>query len=314
MHSTIPVVKTTAKSHSHHYVSIIYLAVLALLLYIIVPQISTFKQSLPLLHHAQWHWILLAVLASIAANVAAGFKYAALALKPLRLFPTVLVQLASQVINRILPVGIGGMGVNYLYLTKAKHTKLQAGVVVTMNNLVGLVGHLLLIAALIIISPAAIGLHVSSETKWLILGLAFAAFVVLFLLHNRFKRATRNLLTSLKQYATKPNKVLLAIIWSIAIAALYAACLYYSAHALKVHISFMQALIVLTLGVAASTVSPTPGGLVGVEAALVGGLIAYKVSSAEALAVALLFRLITYWLALLLGAISFVVSRRSKYI
>ena len=308
------VVKTTATKRSHHYVSLAYLAVLALLLYIIVPQLGAFKQSLPLLHHAQTHWLLLGIAVSIAANVAAGFKYVALALKPLRVFPTVLVQLASQVVNRILPVGIGGMGVNFLYLRKARHTKLQAGVVVTMNNLVGFVGHMLLVAFLVLAASASIGLHMSLAAQWLIITLIVVVLIVLVLLHNRFRKAARNLLASLRQYATRPQKVLLAIAWSVVIAALYAACLYYSALALSVPITFMQALIVLTLGVAASTVSPTPGGLVGVEAALVGGLIACKVPSSEALAIALLFRFITYWLALLLGALAFIVTRQKKYI
>lgn len=311
---TILVVKTTARTHSHHYTSILYLVLLALLLYIIVPQLDAFKQSIPLLRDASLHWFLLAGLASLGAHVAAGFKYMALALKRVRVFPTVLVQLASLLVNRILPVGIGGIGVNYLYLYKAKHTKLEAGVVVTMNNLVGFVGHMLLVAWLLAVAPDAAQLHFSTATLWLVYGLLAVMLLVVILLHSRFNKAARKLMRSLRQYATKPVKIVLATGWSVVIAALYAVCLYYSALALNVHISFIQALVVLTLGVAASTVSPTPGGLVGVEAALVGGLIAYKVPSAEALAVALLFRLITYWFALLLGALAFVYARKAKYL
>jgi glycosyltransferase 2 family protein len=307
------VVKKSNK-HSHHYISIVYLCLLALLLYVIIPQVSTFRSSIPLLQQTQAHWLLFAITISIVAHIAAGFKYVSLALRPIRVFPTVLVQLAGLLVNRLLPIGIGGIGVNYLYLYKAKHTKLQAGVVVTMNNLVGFVGHMLLVLWLLLVAPDAARLRFGPATLWLIAMLALAVLAVFVLLHSRFKKAARNLLASLKQYATRPGKILLATAWSVVIAASYAACLYFSALALGVHITLIQALVVLTLGVAASTVSPTPGGLVGVEAALVGGLVAYKVPSAEALAVALLFRLITYWFALLLGALAFIWTRKEKYI
>lgn len=306
--------KSVSRSRTHHYVSLVYVCLLALLLYVIVPQLSTFHSSLPLVRHAQAHWLVLAVAVSLGAHLAAGFKYVSLALRPLPVFPTVLVQLAGLLVNRLLPVGIGGIGINYLYLYKARHSKLQAGVVVTMNNLIGFAGHVLLVLGLLLTTDAAIGLRVSRATGWLALGLLAIAATVLVLVHNSFHKASRRLLASLKQYAAKPGKLGLGLCWSMVIAACYAACLYYSALALGVQLSFVQALVVLTLGVAAGAVSPTPGGLVGVEAALVGGLIAYKIPSAEALAVALLFRLITYWFALLLGALAFVWARKARYI
>jgi uncharacterized protein (TIRG00374 family) len=76
----------------------------------------------------------------------------------------------------------------------------------------------------------------------------------------------------------------------------------------------MQALLVLTAGVAGGTLTPTPGGLLGVEAGLIAGFAAFGISTADALAAALLYRLLTYWLALVGGFIAFVYAQHAKYL
>jgi uncharacterized protein (TIRG00374 family) len=90
----------------------------------------------------------------------------------------------------------------------------------------------------------------------------------------------------------------------------YVLCLWAAAAALGVHLSVVAALLVLTLGVGAGSATPTPGGLGGYEAGLVAGLIAYGADSSAALAVALLFRLISYWLTLAAGAVAFAYAQR----
>jgi uncharacterized protein (TIRG00374 family) len=85
----------------------------------------------------------------------------------------------------------------------------------------------------------------------------------------------------------------------------------YSAKAVGIHLDFVASLVVFTFGSAVRNITPTPGGLGGFEAGLVAGLIAYKVSSSHALAAVLLYRLISYWLPLVIGFIAFVdVDRR----
>jgi uncharacterized protein (TIRG00374 family) len=83
-------------------------------------------------------------------------------------------------------------------------------------------------------------------------------------------------------------------------------CLEYSAAAVGIHLSFITYFIIFTIGAGARNITPTPGGLGGFEAGLVGGFIAYGINSDDALAAALLFRLVSFWLPLVLGLISFV--------
>ncbi|HET7320612.1 MAG TPA: lysylphosphatidylglycerol synthase transmembrane domain-containing protein [Candidatus Saccharimonadales bacterium] len=293
---------------------VIYLLVIALLLYAVLPQLNAFKRSISLLEHVNVSWLLLAVVVSLVAHIVSGFKYVSLALKPLRVFATVLVQLASLLVNRLVPAGIGGIGINYLYLSKFKHNKVQSAVVVSMNNLVGFVGHMALVALVLLVAPTtSFNFHLSSYIVVIATLLVFIIGLGAYTFRKRFTKLLAQLLTSLRIYRRHPLKIVWAVFWSMVIAASYAACLWYSAKALGLQLNFLQALVVLTLGIAATSISPTPGGLIGVEAALVAGLVAYNSSASQALAVALLYRLITYWFALLLGAFAFVACRRAKY-
>jgi len=80
--------------------------------------------------------------------------------------------------------------------------------------------------------------------------------------------------------------------------------------ALGVHLPFIVVVLIFSFGLSTGTVTPTPGGLGGFEAGLTAGFVAYHVGSASALAIALLFRLISYWLMLAIGALAFTVSER----
>jgi uncharacterized protein (TIRG00374 family) len=91
-------------------------------------------------------------------------------------------------------------------------------------------------------------------------------------------------------------------------------CLYACAHAVGLHLTVVQALVVLTVEVFGATVTPTPGGLGGAEASLVAAVVAFGFAGSLGLAVALLFRLLTYWLALATGGVAFVAAERLRYI
>jgi len=64
----------------------------------------------------------------------------------------------------------------------------------------------------------------------------------------------------------------------------------------------------------ASTATPTPGGLVGAEAGLFAGFVAYGVASPTAGAAVLLYRLVTYCCRLFPGAVALLLARNSKLV
>ena len=100
----------------------------------------------------------------------------------------------------------------------------------------------------------------------------------------------------------------------MALTACYALCLYACVHGVGLHTSFVVVFLVMTLGVLGMTAAPTPGGIGGAEAGIVAGLTLYGTGAAEALAIALLYRIFTFWLPLVSGAVAFVYASRRRYI
>jgi undecaprenyl-diphosphatase len=86
--------------------------------------------------------------------------------------------------------------------------------------------------------------------------------------------------------------------------------LHLAARSFGVWLELPQLFLVYTGGVLLGAAVPTPGGLAGVEAGLVGGFMAYGVGSTTAIAIALAFRLATYWLPILPGLTAFAIYRR----
>ncbi len=77
------------------------------------------------------------------------------------------------------------------------------------------------------------------------------------------------------------------------------------AFAYHAHVSFAQVGSVFPGASIIAATAPTPGGLGSMEAALVAGFTGVGVESAVAVAVVLSYRLLTYWLPVVPGWLSF---------
>jgi undecaprenyl-diphosphatase len=76
-------------------------------------------------------------------------------------------------------------------------------------------------------------------------------------------------------------------------------------------LSLIAVLAVYLGGSALAAAAPTPGGLGAVEAGLIAGLTAVGQPASAAVTSVLVFRLVTYWLPVLPGAVSFWRLRRA---
>lgn len=300
--------------------NLLNLALLLVLLYILLPQLGKFRSSLGVIRHAHIGWAITGFCLAAGTYVLAAALYWLLAKKRLRYARTFLVQIASMFANRLLPAGIGAISVNYEYLRRNKHTRPEAAAVVAANNTLGFAGHILLVGSVLLAAPApfsGVSLPQMHGTGyWIAFGVIIFVLVLAWFkkLRRWLWKMVRSTLRNLVSYRNHPLKVVLALACSILLTSLYALCLYACGQAVGVHLTFVQTLIVLTIGVIGGTVAPTPGGLIGAEAGLVAGLIVYGVASADALAITLLYRLLTYWLALLVGGGAFLVAERRNYI
>lgn len=287
-----------------------------LALYVLVPQLRAFHASWQLLQHPQPEYVILAIVLTSFTYLAAAATYCFLAFKPLRYWLTVLVQLAAMFINRLLPSGIGALGANYAYLRRQRHSKAQAGSVVAINNILGVLGHsILVIIALIFTATTARHIALAHGNATAILRASVLATLLLGILaivfgRERFRRGFKAVYEQLLTYRRHPERLGAALVSSMALTVCNVLALYACMLALHVHLSPLAVLLVFSFGIGAATAVPVPGGLGSFEAGLVAGFVAYHVDSSTALAVALLYRLISYWAALAAGAVAFVFVQR----
>jgi uncharacterized protein (TIRG00374 family) len=303
------------------YIIGVFLVVLAAIgLYGILPQFENFNDSLHVLRTASLWLVVLAALTSLLASVFSGLLYKLLAITNVRLVDSVVVQLTGLLVNRIVPAGVGGIALNYLFLRKRRHSSAQAATIVTVNNVLGSMGHGLLLLCgigITLLLGNELNAHVPNVslrgTVIAAILISMIALTVVFfsrLQKKTTKRIKKIIADIFKLYKQRPVIAITALPVSIGMTACNVLSFWLCCQALDISISIITALIIFTMGIIVGIVTPTPGGLGGVEAGLIIGLTNSDVSTQSALSAALLYRLASYWFGLIVGAISLIVLQR----
>lgn len=288
-----------------------------LLLYVVLPRLGSFADSWQILLHARIAPLLLAGGLVAATYCFAAGVYVMLAHRTIRFVPTLSVQVSTAFTNRLLPAGLGGLTLYVAYLRKTRHTMTQSVAIAATNNALGIMAHMLLLAVVLVAGDKFImgyRWHLPSLSG---LGLVFAGVTILAIAGisvNRLRHYALHILRQLQQYAAgyrrHPARLVVALLYAMAVTLCHVAALYFCTRAVGAQESFWVIFVVFTAGTLAGTVTPTPGGLGGVEAGLAAALIAYGVDASAALAAVLLYRLLTYWLLLVPGFLTFLTIRK----
>lgn len=313
--------KQRAFSVGRYKRQLLLLGIVGVGLYVIVPQLSGFRDSWHLLERPELAWLIVAAGLVALTYFAAAATYFWLALKPLRYREVLLVQLAAMFINRLLPGGVGAIGANYTYLRHRQHSAAQAACVTAVNNLWGFLGHGLVVAAtLLFFSVRHLPVGVSAPrdawiqpwTVLLVIGVVLLVLSSAILQRQRASRVLKDITRQLLSYRQHTGRLGLGLVSSISLTLSNVLALMACASALHLTMSFAAMVLVFTFGVGIGTATPTPGGLGGFEAGIAAGLIAYHVTGSTALAVALLYRVLSYWLPLVAGGVAFVICQRRQ--
>lgn len=282
------------------------------------PQADTLSRSMESIGSADLKLLIIGLCAVYLTYVVAALTLRAIALKPLDYQRTLLVQLASGFATKLVPAGIGGLALNARYLVKNQHTFVQASSVMALGTALGFVGHLAILISVVLFS--SIGLpsvwqQLPTSAGYIVVAVLFGiSMVIVSWARARLMivRVLFNILKTSKVYILKPRKLLYGLAGASVVTLLFAFCLYICAQALGTALSPLAVLWVLTAGLVGASVTPTPGGLGGAEAALTGALITTGLTLTEALPIALAFRLLAYWIPIMPGFLffRFVLSRR----
>jgi undecaprenyl-diphosphatase len=304
--------------------TLLMIAALVGAFYFLLPQLANVDDSFQAMQHASWGWLLVAVAASGVTYVAGAIGMAGGVPGPLPFVPNLEAQVASSFANRVTPANVGGMALNVRFLQKAGIPPAAAVTGVGLNSVAGGIVHFILL----IVFFAWAGQ--SSEESFSIPGgskvLAVLAVVLavagVVLATRRGRRMVRTHVfafvkqsaSSMASLARSPSKLAALFGGSLLLTLAYIAALGASVTAFHGNLSIAEVGAVYLGASLIAAASPTPGGLGAIEAALVAGLTGVGMESGQAVAAVLSYRLVTYWLPILPGWISFQLLQRRDLI
>jgi uncharacterized membrane protein YbhN (UPF0104 family) len=297
---------------------LIYIVLIGLLAWLIAREHQAIGKSLDVVKQANLTWLVFGFGVMVLSIGCSSMVYRNLTPSGLPFWRTAVVQAAGFCINKLLPSGSGAIGVSYLYLRAQKVPKALAAGVVALNNMLGFVGHTVLLLVVVLASSAAI---TSTGTNYKSVGLA-AVFVIVGLMFavyaGRQKLLKHHFIArfwqQVKPLFVRRASLARALLFSMGITVCYMLALICAARALGVHITFAQAMIALSGSVLATSVIPVSGGIGAAEAGAYAGLVALGYQSNTALAIGILYRVLTFWLPLIGGSFAFVFVSKRGYL
>ncbi len=291
---------------------IINLILLAVFIYVIAPQFSSFRDAVRHTHLVSIGWFIPLAVASMLTYVCTGIIYVVLANVPLRIRDASLVQLAASFVSKIVPGGLGGTTLNTKYMTRAGMDAVESSAVIAMQTAIGFIMFIVPLGLFLALNGTnvfkLIHVHVSGLVVSIIMAVLVVPIVVTLALPKwraALKDKLQSGLDSLRNISTPPRELALASITSLCVTALYVVCLYAALQSVGVHIGASQAILAYATAVLAKSAVPTPGGLGPVEAALIGSLLGFGVDKSAAISAVLIYRLATFWIPVPFSLLSY---------
>ena len=152
--------------------------------------------------------------------------------------------------------------------------------------------------------------------RWLLLLGVIAVLVAMGLvrwgrtLQRHVAPPLRSAIEALGKALRRPSSAAALFLGSAGVTTGYALALAATCQAFGIRLGVMTIVAVYLGAAAIGSVAPTPGGLGALEAALAAGLVAAGTPTGPAIAAVLTYRLITYWLPVIPGVVSYRVLRR----
>ncbi len=303
--------------------TLVTIAALTGAFYVLLPQLAHVGDSFTALRTANFWWLAVAVVMSALTYVASAIGLIGGVPNHLPMVPTVETQMASSFVNRVTPANVGGMALNVRFLQKAGVEPAAAVSGIGLNVLAGAVVHIVLLFVFFVwAGKGNAGFKLPSTSKLLVViavvlavvGVVMATRKGRKLVRTRVVRFVKQSAASIALLARSPSKIVLLFGGSAAVTLAYIGALAASVAAYHGGASFAEVGAVYLGAALLAAAAPTPGGLGALEAALVAGFTGVGMEPGVAVAVVLSYRLVTYWLPILPGWISFHVLERRNLI
>lgn len=310
--------KNFLHKNKHH---IFWTGVLVLIIYLILPDLDTVKNSIQEIKGADPKWIAVAVGAFFLSLISYDVQLVSVSIKKLSYWITFKVQMAMQFVNKVLPAAISGLVLNSFYLHEVGHSPSQTTSVLAIRSVASSIGFSVIAIFSIIFGLkylnqifSAVNLDFSSAK---LLPIILIALLSLFWILLRIQR-TREFLHKtvesfwgqFKTYKNRKKDIFVATLLGAIATLAGMLMLYASAHSLGLRVNFTQTFFIFTLGNTLATLVPVPGGIGAAEAGLYAGFVFLGFPPQTSIAAVTLYRLISFWLPFIPGVIFFVDLRK----
>lgn len=268
---------------------------------------------------SDWRWSLVSFGLGIATFVGAALTVQAFSPVRLPLWRVTLVQAGGAFLALAAPAHLGAGALNVRMMVRRGVTASLAVATVALVQISQFLVTLVLLIALSVASgsDAATALLPSGGTLELIAA-AVLLVAVLGLIAPLRRWALSKIMPMLEQVWPRlidvlgePGRVVVALIGNAILTLGWVLAFDAALAAFGVHLSLIQVAVIYFAGNLAGSAVPTPGGLGGIEFALIGLLSAAGINAGVAASAVLLFRVATYWLQIPIGWVAMRLLRRS---
>lgn len=292
--------------------------------YLLFPQFSELGDIINAWRQAHLGWLALALAVATLSYVMAALQQQGATRHALPWGHNTLAHFAATFANRLGPRGVGGLVVLENFLEETGLERSEAITALTLKTaasaLVHGIGLLLVIFFLGIARLEDIPLLQDLYNNWeivvaVVLGIAFLLAVLWRPLDlGKYYDKAKQALQEVRQTMQEPLRAAALFGGALGVTLTYGLALGLSLWAIGATVSLVTVVAVYLAGEIIGSASPTPGGLGVLEGALVAGLTTFGVSTTQAVAGVLLYRLVTFWLPILPGLAAFRYMQNRDYL
>ncbi|MET9802369.1 lysylphosphatidylglycerol synthase domain-containing protein [Streptomyces sp. NPDC006368] len=287
----------------------------AIAAYFLLSQIAS--TPLSTVADANWAWVAVAVLFSALSYVAAAMSLLGFVPERVSFLRTVVAQVAGSFVKIVAPAAVGGVALNTRFLQRSGVRPGLAVASVGASQLFGLGAHIMLLLAFGYLTGTE-KTQDFTPSRTVIAGLLTVAVLVLVVtaipamrkfVSTRLRSLFAGVVPRMLDVLQRPMKLLTGIGGMLLLTGTFVLCLDACIRAFDQgdqQLSYASLAVVFLAGNALGSAAPTPGGVGAVEGALTFGLVGVGGLPLEvATPAVLLYRLLTLWLPVLPGWLSF---------
>lgn len=263
-------------------------------------------------------WLLLSLLAFLLTYLGAAWGLLGFVPEPVPYWRTVGTQLSLSFVRLMAPSTVGQSALNMRLLTKAGVPTATAATGVAAGQAGAWVVGIPLTVALALFTGRSVDVSFSLSPTLVAVGAVLIAAIVVAALfpavRGRARRAWQAFLQRglprVLDALQDPRRLLIGLGGNLMLTLAYGFSLYAAVRAVDADVSYAAAVLVFISGNAVGSIVPTPGGLGAVETALAAGLTAAGVPSGLAVSAVLIFRLVSFWLPIPFGYVTWTALQR----